>query len=154
MIIIDANQMGLFVSSDGRIMELLEALDEGKIVAAIGGSKLLSEYEKNHGFYDYIVELRRAGKIYNGDDAAIDELEETLSGLIESDDPHIIAVARNTGARLLCSDDITLHRDFTNKRFLDKPRGKVWHSSRVLKKAVRVSLIDWCCDMSRRHLKI
>ena len=54
-----------------------------------------------------------------------------------SNDCHIIALARASGARLLCSDDVKLGEDFKNKKWIDKPRGKIYKNAthnKLLKK--------------------
>ena len=56
-------------------------------------------------------------------------MEETRlekKGLCISDDPHVIALARISGARLLCSNDKDLQQDFGTKNLIDRPRGKVY----------------------------
>ena len=46
-----------------------------------------------------------------------------------SDDPHVIALAQESGARLLCSLDEALHTDFTNPRLINAPRGHVYQNA-------------------------
>ncbi|MHC9542045.1 MAG: hypothetical protein AB9903_21260 [Vulcanimicrobiota bacterium] len=46
-----------------------------------------------------------------------------------SNDLHIIALARISGARILCSHDQALHSDFTDKSLLSKPRGRVYQNA-------------------------
>ncbi len=45
---------------------------------------------------------------------------------LKSNDPHIIALAQISGARLLYSDDKDLHKDFKNKDLIHSPRGNVY----------------------------
>jgi hypothetical protein len=45
-----------------------------------------------------------------------------------SDDPHIIALALESGARFLCSLDQDLHTDFTNPQLVNAPRGHVYQN--------------------------
>jgi hypothetical protein len=59
------------------------------------------------------------------------------AGELKSDDPHIIALAKVSGARLLCSKDQNLHTDFGNRVFIDKPRGNIYQNqshAKLLKK--------------------
>ncbi|MCY4223365.1 MAG: PIN domain-containing protein [Bacteroidetes bacterium] len=61
----------------------------------------------------------------------IDQIHQTEKDLIaggntQSNDIHIIALARVSGARLLFSNDTALHKDFRNKDLIDQPRGKVF----------------------------
>ena len=57
----------------------------------------------------------------NGETAAVKALS-----ICVSNDPHVIALARISGARLLCSRDQKLHSDFGNKHLVDNPRGSVY----------------------------
>ena len=51
------------------------------------------------------------------------------SRLCRSNDLHILAVARISGARILFSYDQSLHADFTNPALLNQPRGKVYQNA-------------------------
>ncbi len=55
---------------------------------------------------------------------------------MESDDPHILALALVSGCRLLFSHDKNLHKDFTGKHFLS-PRGKVFQDLDKHKKLLK-----------------
>ena len=68
-------------------------------------------------------------------------IDEAIKGLkkekLKSNDIHIIALAKVSGARLLYSDDSDLKEDFKNKRLINNPAGKIYPSSkegRILKK--------------------
>ncbi len=75
-----------------------------------------------------ILELDRAGRAKQYDANAVSEEIVNLqkSRLCCSNDQHIIALARVSGARLLCSRDNNLSSDFTNPQILNNPRGKVY----------------------------
>ena len=45
---------------------------------------------------------------------------------LRSDDPHVLALARVSGARLLYTGDTDLIADFKDKKIIDSPRGKVY----------------------------
>lgn len=45
---------------------------------------------------------------------------------LRSDDPHVLALARASGARLLYTGDNELIADFKNKALIDDPRGRVY----------------------------
>jgi hypothetical protein len=47
---------------------------------------------------------------------------------LRSNDPHVIALARASGARTLCSRDRELHKDFKNPALVNDPRGSVYQS--------------------------
>ena len=59
------------------------------------------------------------------------------SGGYQSDDPHVLALAQASGARLLYSNDGPLQDDFRNRRLIDNPRGSVY-STQVNKQFTRV----------------
>ena len=54
------------------------------------------------------------------------EIEYRESTLLKSDDPHILALAKAAGARLLYTNDRDLMKDFKNRLILNKPKGKVY----------------------------
>jgi hypothetical protein len=94
----------------------------------VHGGKLTQEYLGNNRVRRLIVELGRSGRAIKVDDALVDaeELKVKESGMCRSDDEHIIALARVSKVRLLCTNDDNLTTDFTNKNLLDSPRGKVY----------------------------
>ena len=81
-------------------------------------------------FCNYYQTLLLAGRLIQYEDAKVDaeELRITSGHQIDSDDPHVIALARISGARLLFSRDIALHSDFCSRAVLS-PRGRV-HQNR------------------------
>ena len=102
----------------------------GRLVA---GGKLLEELAgSSEGFREWASVAVGAGKlrIVNKDEV------DTRTGHIQSqdtcksDDPHVIALAQVSGARLLYSNDRDLQGDFTNKQLIDTPRGKVYSTLR------------------------
>lgn len=85
-----------------------------------------------------IINLSRAGRAKRVNDSLVLSETEVVMALGEccSDDPHIIALARLSGARVLFSRDINLHVDFKNARLVDNPRGQVYQNeahTRLLK---------------------
>ena len=57
---------------------------------------------------------------------AADEFSLRTRRELRSDDPHVLALARESGARLLYTGDRDLIADFKDKRFIDNPRGRVY----------------------------
>ena len=45
---------------------------------------------------------------------------------LKSDDPHVIALAQVSGARLLYTNDEDLQKDFRNKNLINNPAGKIY----------------------------
>lgn len=132
-VIVDANCTGLVFSTPphAEFQPIVEALMSSKLKLVIGGKKLKKEYAANHVALRFWKALDRAGKSKNIDDNAVDDEEEALKllNVLKSDDPHVLALARISGTRLLCSHDQNLHDDFCNKSLIDKPRGSVYQNS-------------------------
>ena len=68
------------------------------------------------------------GKVHTVERENVDPLAAGLraSQSCVSNDEHVIALAQVSGARLLFSNDVPLHRDFKNRDLVDVPRGKVY----------------------------
>ena len=93
----------------------------------VAGGRLLEELERT-GFEEFALELQSAGRLLNIDDEAVDECADRLrnAGACRSNDPHVIALAQVSGARLLYSNDKALHQDFRNSSLIDRPRGRIY----------------------------
>jgi hypothetical protein len=92
------------------------------------GGQLARELHKVEGARAYLLELTRAGRARQIPDAKLRSEEACVlaTGLCKSNDPHVIALARVSGARTLCTHDGDLQRDFTNCDLISDPRGKVY----------------------------
>ena len=89
---------------------------EGKFACEVGGNakrKLEDYYRAGRA---QLVPASRFAK---------DE-EELKASDIRSDDPHVLALARESGARLLYTGDNKLIADFTDRRIIQGPRGRVY----------------------------
>ena len=102
-------------------------LNSGKGKLVVGG-RLKEELEQNSNYCRWAQQATLSGKLVNKDKKCVDEETEKVrsSGKLKSDDPHIIALAQVSGARLLFSNDIKLHKDFKNRNFIDEPPGKIY----------------------------
>lgn len=87
---------------------------------------------KNTSIRRILIELDRAGRASRINDQDVKVELEIINrlGICVSDDQHIIALARASNVRLLCSHDQKLHIDFTNKQLIDNPRGKVYQNAK------------------------
>lgn len=132
-VIVDANCTGLAFSTPPHedFQPIVEALTSNTLKLVIGGKTLKKEYAANKVALRFWKALDRAGRSKNIDDSAVDNEEEALKliDILKSDDPHVLALARISGTRLLCSHDQNLHDDFRNKSLIDKPRGSVYQNS-------------------------
>lgn len=94
--------------------------------------RLAREYAGNDRIRRAVVGLDRNGGAIRVSDALVEQetASALASGLCQSDDEHIIGLARAANVRLLCSHDRALHADFTNRALLSNPRGKVYQTRR------------------------
>lgn len=111
--------------------KFLDWLDAGSGRLVVGGKLLKELYRGSREFIIWQKTAARYGKIRYEDDGTVNARTDQFreSGLCKSDDPHVIALANVSGARLLYTNDGNLQRDFKNKRLIDDPRGKVYPTS-------------------------
>lgn len=124
-LIIDANRAGDFSSEQrGHAVYILRCIEEKKLKVAVGG-RLLRELGSTC-LRDLLSEWGRAGILDRLQNSEVDAEEERCrkKGL-RSDDPHVIAVALLSNARLLYTEDEYLIDDFKNINFL-RPKGKIF----------------------------
>lgn len=134
-VIVDTNVASLVFGSpsDSEYQPVIDWLNSktqnGRIVYGGKLAKELVSYEKSSLYFRQLILSSRAIRI---PDAEVDfeEAKVKQTGICRSDDPHVIALARVSGARTLCANDRNLHADFTNPKLLSKPRGKVYQNSR------------------------
>ena len=134
--IVDASVKGeLKAGGSPAGVAFLRWLLTGNGTMVLGGTKLRTELcakpatERDSRL---IADLKRANRVREYDDIQVDSLAEHLhrESVCKSDDPHIIALARISRARLLFSNDPDLHKDFRDKSLVDNPRGKVYSTVR------------------------
>ena len=101
----------------------------GKIVYS-NHQKIESEIKKSTGkkAMRYLEEKRRAGKAKFISKEAVMTAKKDIEKLTrKSNDIHILALARASKTKLLCSKDGGLHVDFTNKNIIIV-KGKVYQN--------------------------
>jgi len=111
------------------VFEWLHAPDKNGCL--VFGGKLSSELSHRTDSRRYLRALLQAGRAYQIPEATVQSEEQRItdSGLYKSDDPHVVALARVSGARTLCSRDQALHQDFRNPKLISKPRGHVYQNA-------------------------
>lgn len=117
--------------------KLFEWIDDPKKGGhlVLGGTKLRAESMHVSAFSVWWRNATRSGVATEINAKKIDDLEQRLiaEDSCSSDDEHIIALAKVSGARLLYSNDADLVDDFRNKgkttNLLPSPRGKSYPSS-------------------------
>ena len=95
------------------------------------GGKLrqeLSEDGRNRNFLRVHDQLKLKGRIKDVPDGQVLSEMETLEvqQICRSNDAHVLALARVSGARLLYTNDQALQEDFNNPQIVNDPRGLVY----------------------------
>ena len=106
-------------------------LQESGMDLVVGGEVLRELSRTSKELLEWIKEADRGGHrgcIRRIRDEEVETQQKKLerTGNLRSDDPHVIALAQVSGARLLYTKDKKLRRDFKDKEILDNPRGKIY----------------------------
>lgn len=101
-------------------------MGKGRVV--VGGKLHRELVERSPGFREWARTAEAAGRLRFANESEVNTRTERIKreGACESDDPHVLALAQISGARLLYTNDKDLQRDFTSKGLIDNPRGKVY----------------------------
>jgi len=128
-LIVDASVAAAVFSSPPQpdFVPVLDWLEQRDGCVVYGG-RLATELARLEKARRYLRTLLQAGRALLFPDEAIRVEEATVirTGLCRSNDSHVVALARVSGARTLCTDDGDLQRDFRNPRLLSHPRGSVY----------------------------
>ena len=94
----------------------------------IYGGRLGDEYRRSRVIARAVLSLDRAGRARAVADVEIEAEAQDIrtNGTAFSNDDHVLALARVSGARILCSKDRALRADFKNRAILNGPRGKLY----------------------------
>lgn len=84
------------------------------------GGRLKDELMGASRFQEWLREAQLAGRVYEAprDDVEAEEAGLRVTKSLKSNDPHVLALARLSGADLLYSNDGNLNRDFKNSAIL------------------------------------
>lgn len=122
--------------------QFFDWVDAGKGVLMIGGG-ILQEFDKTsfgkRKIKEWIRQAVLAGNVREFKEPKINTLTKKLldEKKCKSDDPHVLALAQASGARLLYSNDKKLQQDFKSKELIDQPRGKIYSTGNGDKKFQR-----------------
>ena len=125
--ILDTNVVGEMFGSDRSEagVEFFHWINtRGRLVV---GGKLLEELNQTPA-REWARQALNAGLIRSVSASKVKQRTQTLQneGSYRSNDPHVLALAQVSGARLLYSNDTDLQRDFKDKNLIDNPRGKIY----------------------------
>lgn len=135
-LIIDNNVASTLFLSDNKYNPYRLAYDwvqygKGKLV--IGG-RLWDEYQDAYSNRkrsttersNWVFELTRSDRAIIYPMEMVNKEEDEVRNECSSDDPHVIALARVSGARVLCTLDGALEADFKNGALVNSPRGHIY----------------------------
>lgn len=131
--IIDSNRLGVFLSD--QMAEDVKPIHGwlnkgwGNLVYSTGGAFADEVGGRSRA---KLARYAQAGRATVIPASAFKDDESQLSdnSAVRSDDPHVLALARYSGARVLYTGDKALIDDFKNKQLIDKPRGKIYTGAR------------------------
>ena len=130
--IVDANAasevFGSASSPAGK--EFLKWINQGKVQLVAGG-KLLQELGELGRFREWARNATLAGSLKIANESEVNSRTEQLvnENVCRSDDPHVVALAQVSGARLLYSNDKDLHRDLRNENLVPSPRVRIYSTN-------------------------
>ncbi len=133
--IIDANSLPEVFGDNktDRSMAFVNWLEAQTVQVVIGGTQYRAEVDKVAKASQWFRQAIRTGRASEVNDEDVDRSATDLRNLsdarhqaiVRSDDPHILALARCSGARLLYTADGALIQDFTDANIIGRPVGKV-----------------------------
>ena len=127
-IILDANVAHEFPANTPEARAIVQWVrNRGKLAT---GGKNLQELILVGNIRTLILELLRAGRAFTSNNEVLLECErQIVLKKILSNDSHILALAKISGARVLHTKDHALIKDFTNSRLLSRPKGRCYLSA-------------------------
>ena len=126
-IIIDANVSHQIAPPSVDARPVVDWLESRSGLLVIGGRNT-DELIANSRVARWLRSLQQAGRVrvIRCGDLDAEEVALLNLALCVSNDLHILALARLSGARLVYSNDQDLHTDFRNPALISRPRGKVY----------------------------
>jgi hypothetical protein len=134
-LILDTNCFGVVLSQKPRpaYVPLLRWLTDpnGDGAVVYGGTKYGREIGSHGKALDFFVQRWRAGRAHPIDNGIVDAEEVRLKSAkaCASDDEHVVALARTSGARVVCTEDHALWADVKDRALMDRPRGRVYRAA-------------------------
>jgi hypothetical protein len=133
-LIIDACVRDLVFSSAPHTdaIPVLNWIENGGGRVAYGGKKLCDELFRNDHARRRLRAWKQAGRACEFPQVVVDAEDANVKALCiaKSNDTHILALARVSGARTLYSDDEALHADFKNPQLVNDPRGCIYQCAK------------------------
>ena len=125
-LILDANKYGTYLDQDDQDMQPVRdwMKKRGKMVYVLAG-KMKEELKKHKEMEKQVRQYNRRGRLKTVTPAEFHQAEKEVKKLqLQSNDPHIIALAKAANVKLLVSSDKDLHKDFKNRQIIEN--GKIY----------------------------
>ena len=130
-IIVDANRLGKLLAEppDEDAVPIRQWLEDGGILVYSTSGKFARELGAKAR--RQLANYGRAGRarLIAAERFADEERRLQQDEQLKSDDPHVLALALASGARLLYTGDKRLVADFKDAKLISKPRGRVYSSA-------------------------
>jgi len=136
-LIVDANVAQRFFGYESEARPAFDWIDkrDGRLVYGGRNAEELLRVEKARRQLRTWLQAGRACSITSSE-IENDEIRLRASRACVSNDVHVVALARVSGARVLYSNDAALHRDFKNRNLVSNPIGTIYQGrshTRLLK---------------------
>jgi hypothetical protein len=104
--------------------------DQGRMV--YGGNRLCNELFGSANARRRLRVWKQAGRALQYPDQLVDDEKSRIDqlGIAKSNDTHIVALARVSGARTIYTTDTALHDDFKNLSLVNNPGGRVYQNQK------------------------
>lgn len=116
-------------SNHGVYQPVKDWIDKGPGKFVVGGSQYFAELKKVCSVLTHLAEYERRGKIIRRTNTAVDVEVGMVKGIEPSkdfDDPHLVALVRECGCRIICVHDPRSHRYLREPKFYkslgDRPK--------------------------------
>ncbi len=154
--ILDANVLGDFFRKKPEdrsetAAEFWKYVLSRKLKIVIAG-KLKIETDKVHAAKLWLQKAKSSGIVHQEDSktVAVEAQRLAESRLCKSNDFHVLALAKVSGARLLYTNDKNLIKDFGNKEIINNPKGRIYREPEngKFEKSYRKLLRENVCQKS------
>ena len=127
-LIVDASVVNELVANKTKRSKVFLEFQSKRRIRIATCSDLKKEHKGNTAVIDFFRRIKQNNLLDDIDDEQIDAEKDLVAKAAQpkSNDLHVLALARISGARVIATDDRALQEDIGNKKLLDAPRGKVF----------------------------
>lgn len=111
----------------GQFAPVMEWITNGPGKFVVGGSTYQRELMSVKSVIPFLTELERKRKVVRLSHEAVDAEElqvKTLESSTDFDDPHLVALVRVTGCKIICIRDLRSHKFLRQTKFYGSPKAR------------------------------